>query len=190
MKAKQTRRVCGITYLTADDLLKLFSQKSNIIKNFAFIEHNKDVYEEDNEAKNQKKGDLKQTHIHFIILFNFPYNLTTVQNWFLGWVDENDKSINTFVEVCTDIHSYYRYFMHLDHPTKFQYSESDIVSGDLSDFQIEDDSCEDSAYIALELMLNGVPIEQIAKRLGRDFIYHYHHIKLLYNDIMSYRTNS
>ncbi len=183
MKLTQSRRICGITYLTSDDLLKIINSKDNIIRNYAFIEHNCDVHETDDEKKGYKKGELKERHIHFILLFNFPYKLSTVSNWFKGWMDEKDQPINTFCEPCTDLTAYYRYFTHADDPDKFQYNENQIFCNDPTEFKTEDNSCEDKAFIALDLMMNDVTKYEIAKRLGRDFIYHYSHILQLYEDI-------
>ena len=183
MKAVQTRRICGITYLTIDDLLKVIRSKDNIIRNYAFIEHNCDVHETDDEKKGYKKGDIKERHIHFILLFNFPYKLSTVSNWFQGWFDDKQLPINTFCEPCSDLSAYYRYFTHSDNPDKFQYDDKLIYCYDSSEFKSEDNSCEDKAFIALDLLLNGVSKYEIAKRLGRDFIYHYSHILQLYEDI-------
>lgn len=183
MKLTQSRRICGITYLSTDVLLKVIHSKENIIRNYAFIEHNCDIHETDDEKKGYKKGELKERHIHFILLFNFPYKLTTVSNWFKGWVDDKEQSINTFCEPCTDLTAYYRYFTHADNPEKFQYNENLICCNDPTEFKSEDNSCEDKAFIALDLLLNGVSKYEIAKRLGRDFIYHYSHIMQLYEDI-------
>lgn len=94
-----------------------------------------------------------------------------------------EQSINTFCEPCTDLTAYYRYFTHADNPEKFQYNENLIYCNDPTEFKSEDNSCEDKAFIALDLLLNGVSKYEIAKRLGRDFIYHYSHIMQLYEDI-------
>lgn len=178
-KSNQTRRICGVTYLDESTLLSLIESKSSIIKNFSFITHDKDIYD-----SGDNKGQLKVKHIHFIILLYYPYPLSTLRNWFKGYEDDNGQ-INTLVEVCNDIVACYRYFTHIDNPDKYQYNEDDIICGDPCDFN--DDiglSSEDNAWIGLEMLLLGKSRIDIAKRLGRDFIYHYGHIKQIYDDII------
>lgn len=75
----------------------------------------------------------------------------------------------------------FRYLTHQDNPEKYQYSPDDVICSDPSSF--EDDVQTDDTWTAVEDLLNGVPLKEVARRYGRDFIYHYSHIRQLVSDI-------
>lgn len=173
-KPIQARRFCAISYLDRRTIISILQNKDKLVRNYAVICHDRDVDE---------NGLPKETHCHLVILFNYPYKLQTVENWFKGWTDTDGKPVNTFVEVCTSPHGSYVYFTHKEHPQKVQYSEDEIVCKNRNEFKVDDFSCEDNAFIALDLVLKGETRYNIAKRIGRDFIYHYQSIMTLAHDI-------
>lgn len=91
---------------------------------YAFILHDKDIYEKDviNEDTGEikyKSGDIKKQHYHVIISFKNPRELNKVLQEFqeLGNINH--------IETC-NFYAYTRYLIHLDYPRKYQYSREDI----------------------------------------------------------------
>lgn len=84
---------------------------------YAFIEHTKDIYEEDGE--DHVKGELKKSHIHVILKFDNARHKSKIAKE-LG-INENYIQKANFV-------AYTRYLIHKDDPTKFQYEEKNIFT--------------------------------------------------------------
>ena len=87
------------------------------IYQYAFIEHTKDVYEEDGE--DHVKGELKKSHIHVILKFDNARHKSKIAKE-LG-ISENYIQKANFV-------AYTRYLIHKDDPTKYQYEEKNIFT--------------------------------------------------------------
>jgi len=129
-KDKSIRRAEIVSRLYADDGTVLFDvdkamaviqEKNNIIKYYAYIIHDKDVYEKDSEA--HKKGTLKPPHIHLLLSFeqNQPQKLKYVAQWF--GVPENFVSIikGSWDAACL-------YQIHFNAKDKYQYDVSEVKS--------------------------------------------------------------
>ena len=162
-----------------------------VLRSYAFAYHDKDVYtEHDCKGDTSLIGNPKKPHTHFIIRLYNGSNLSTILNWFSGnnRFDIDGIEQNTLCECCLDYRSMYRYLLHLDNPEKYQYNSDVIVTNNSDDFTSEVDC--DNTYLALEYMLQGVPLVEIAKKFGRDFIYHYSSYRLLIDDILNEQNNS
>lgn len=165
MSKEQCRKFAISTYLRPEELPQVFADKSKQIRAYAYCTHDKD----DNE-----------THTHVILWLSFPYPISTIRNWFRG-CDLKGELANTLVEPCRDIVAMYRYLTHKDNPDKYQYPDDAVICSDPSCF--EDDVQTDDTWTAVEDLINGVPLREVARRYGRDFIYHYSHIRQLVADI-------
>lgn len=86
-----------------------------IIKYFeyAYIEHDKDIWEEDTEE--HKKGEKKKAHTHVLINLKNPRSIEAMK-----------KELNIdYIETC-NFYAYTRYLIHLGYNNKYQYSEKEI----------------------------------------------------------------
>ncbi|MBQ3550223.1 MAG: hypothetical protein IJA41_04515 [Clostridia bacterium] len=177
-KSRKIRNFALISYLNEDKILSVLNSHDSQIKAYAYILHDKDIRED---------GSLKEPHFHILLAL---YNATTcnsVVKWFQGFTDNNDLSINSF---CEPMHNISCCFEYLTHNTenaiqdnKYIYDES-FVKGFNVDFFIDKDLQDtDNLSLALSEMINGVPLIEIAKRYGRDFVIHYGHIRQLFNDV-------
>lgn len=171
---KRSRKFCLVTYLTESDLVSCLNNHQSSIRGFEYIFHDKDL---------QDDGTPKEPHFHVNLILYDAKTLSVVRRWFQG-VDVHGVDANTLGQICMDIGGAHDYLTHKENPDKFQYSSDDIVSSDTSLFEGTVDQSEDVAFLALNDMLEGVPLQDIAKRYGRDFIYHYGHIKQVYVDIV------
>lgn len=160
------------TYCDEEFVLKTLEFHTNQIKAFAYCVHDHDL--DDN-------GEPKETHIHLLLLLNYPYPPSTVCNWF-NKTDTEGKKINTLWQQLVYPTLMYRYLIHLDNPEKYQYDPALRICSETKYF-IDETSNGDVSQLALFDLLDGVPLREVAKRYGRDFIYHYGHIKQIYNDI-------
>lgn len=172
---KRFRNFCLITYLTEDDLVTCLNNHQSSIRGFEYIYHDKDLKED---------GTPKESHFHVNLILYSPRKLADVRRWFSGGKDINGLPANTLGQICMDIGASHDYLTHKEHLDKFQYNSEDIVSSDSSLFERKSEFFDDVSWLALNDMLEGVPLQDIAKRYGRDFIYHYGHIKQVYVDIV------
>lgn len=86
--------------------------------------HDKDVFDD-----GEHKGLPKKPHHHLILSYDGP---TTFGN-----VESLTKRLNQPIPIPLDnVGAYYRYFTHMDHPDKYQYSAADIQT--LNGFNIGD----------------------------------------------------
>lgn len=171
---KRSRNFCLITYLTEDDLVTCLNNHQSSIRGFEYIFHDQDVKED---------GTPKEPHFHVNLILYNTRKLADIRRWFFGF-DLQGLPANTLGQICLDIGASHDYLTHKDNPEKFQYNPDDIVSSDSSLFERKLDIVDDVSWLALNDMLEGVPLQDIAKRYGRDFIYHYGHIKQVYVDIV------
>jgi len=115
----QTAYIDEVKYNTViEDLVN-----KGIIKDFAYILHDKDTYTDDDEIKNpaHKANEPKENHIHGMLRFNNSYKISTIANWF-ELPNECVRFIKkTFNSACA-------YLVHRNEPEKFQYSPSEVKS--------------------------------------------------------------
>lgn len=166
MKNVQSRKWSIMTYLRPTDIAKVFDDKCDKVRAYAYCTHDKD--------------ENTEPHTHVIVWLNTPYPSSSIKNWFRG-EDVKGELANTLAEPCKDIAAMFRYLTHKDNPDKYQYGDDDVICSDPSMF--EDDVQTDDTWTAVDDLLNGVPLKEVARRYGRDFIYHYSHIRQLVNDI-------
>lgn len=164
---KQDRKWSLVTYLPPEEIAKVFADKADKVRAYAYCTHDKD--------------EGKEKHTHVVVWLNTPYFKSTITNWFRG-ADEKGELANTLAQPCKDITAMYRYLIHEDNPDKYQYDAESRICSDPSCF--EEDVQTDDVWIAVDDILSGMPLRDVAKRYGRDFIYHYSHIRTLVNDIL------
>lgn len=108
-----------------DNLMAVISQKSNCIKDYAYIIHNQDTYTVEDEEKNpqNKAGILKPPHIHLIMRFvqNQPQQFDSIAEWFGIQQQFASKIIGRWEDAVL-------YLTHQNAPGKYQYSADDVVS--------------------------------------------------------------
>ena len=66
-------------------------------------------------------GHIKKPHWHIILCYNGNKSFEQVK-------DDVDFLMCPIPQICRDVRSSVRYFIHKDHPHKYQYSQSDIKS--------------------------------------------------------------
>lgn len=177
--ASRVRCFSLITYLSQNEIEEVIQAHTQHIKAYAYIYHDMDLTDE---------GHFKQAHYHILIATYNAYTLDTVRNWFLGFKDSNNLDINTFCERVLDKSQAYLYLTHETEKAirdgKYKYSKEDIHSCN-STYFLDNSVSDDCILLALQEMLDGVLLCEIAKKYGRDFILHYGHIKTLFNDIQN-----
>lgn len=168
-----------ISYLSQNQIDDVIHNHSSHIKAFAYILHDNDITDD---------GEFKQLHYHILIATYNAYPLDTVRRWFLGFTDIDNKEINTFCERVLDKVQAYKYLTHSTDKAiadgKYQYSIDDITSSNAIYFN-DITSSDDNILLAFNDMLDGIPLKEISQKYGRDFILHYGHIRMLFNDIQN-----
>lgn len=166
------RKFTCVTYLSEQQLQICLQAHYSQLRGFAYALHDKDV---------NKDGTPKESHTHVVLWLYNASTVARIRRWFRA-VDSEGKEITTTAQVCKDISFSYEYLWHRNDPEKYQYSPDIVVSSDSSIF--EKDDPDDNALNALNDIVSGVPLLEVATRYGRDFIYHYKHMESLVSAIM------
>ena len=177
-RSKRDRAFCLTSYLNKSQVAECLLRHDRQIRAYAYIEHNRDKNED---------GTPKENHIHILIKTVNGCTVDSVRKWFKGYTDSNELPINTLGQVMHDIDSSYDYLTHDTEQAKAdgktQYKKEEIISNDLQYFENHSLHDEDNISLALVEMCEGIPLQEIARKYGRDFIIHYQSIKMLFNDI-------
>lgn len=179
-KPRRSRSFSLTTYLTKSQVAEVLRRHDKQIRAYAYIEHDKDINE-----------DLtpKERHIHLLLQLVNANTLDAVRKWFKGFVDAENKEINTLGQIMHDASASFDYLTHDTEQAKadgkYQYNTEDIITNDKSFWENSSDYSEDNITLALQELCQGVPLFEVATKYGRDFIIHYQSIKMLFNDIQT-----
>lgn len=165
----------AVTYIPKERLGLLLKENLSIIRRYCYIEHNRDFYLD---------GTPKEPHIHLWISFINKKSLRQLIDMLYVKLDDGTEP-NTFDELCNNNIVAQRYLLHLDDPDKAQYDVDEVVSYNVNLDSIFDYSPSGFCWEvdALSMLVNGESKFEVAKKFGRDFIYHYLQFKALANDI-------
>lgn len=181
---KKVRNFSLTTYLSEYQILSVLQKHDMQIKSYAYILHNRDINED---------GSLKTEHFHLLIALVNATTCNSVRSWFDGFKDEKNEYINTLVQPMNDVSGSFNYLTHntdgarLEH--KYLYSDDDVRGFNLEFFKNSAVRDIDNLSLAVADMVSGIPISEVMKRYGRDFIVHYGHIRTLFNDIQKQSGN-
>ena len=155
-----------IFYGSQKELFKLLHKYECRISKYAFIFHDKDIYDD-----GEHKGELKKPHFHVLVDFHYPCTFTTCKRLFTTDTD------NPRVENIRDRVAKFEYLTHKRYPDKDQYAYSDIISNDIQYYEnllLRGDKKEvDNVAVAIvNDLLKGVPTVLLVDRYGRDFVIH------------------
>ncbi len=175
-KSGRFRPFAIIFYGSQQELMRIIRTYRAAIANYAFITHDKDVYEEDliDEKTNEyvhRKGEIEKVHIHILVDFFNAHTITAVKRMFTTELDKPR------VEVIGDRVAQFRYLTHKDNPEKYQYSDSDIISYDINYYEklcITGDKIDgdNKAELIINDLLRGISPRIMVARYGRDFVIH------------------
>lgn len=167
-----------VSYLPSlDDVQNVLNLKAKQIVSYAYILHDKDYYtadviDKDNGEVLHLKGELKPPHIHIYLRLVNNREMGEIRRWFES-KDEGGLKINCLTQIVRDRVSCINYLIHNTKASKdkYQYSVDDVISYNIE--HIDDDMPIDSTYYVVEDMLKGLPLMELLKKYGRDFLYHY-----------------
>lgn len=166
LKESKIYNVSLISYAPTQFIESVLKSHISSLKAYSFCFHDRDID--------------KKPHTHILICSKYAMYLQTFINWF-RYINDNGQIENTLGEKCIDIHSSFEYLIHENNPEKFQYSFEDRVTYREDVFYITEKV--DKSILALQDILAGCSIREIALKYGRDFIFHYSHFRQLVLDI-------
>lgn len=176
----------GVTYMTEEQLHECFDKMK--LRHYAYILHDSDLNEE---------GDPKVNHIHYVINVVKETTCQWVCNTLARYQAEIGVEViqNTLCEVATDPVSCYRYLRHADDPKKYQYDADCVITDDSAywlireekRFQIVDDS--NTAFNIITDIINHVPMFEMLKRYGREFVINCNHYYSFVQEMYSQEEN-
>ena len=115
----------GQVLFDIDKLPEVLEAKSHVIKDYAFIIHDKDLYTTVDESRNpeHKAGRFKPAHIHLLLRFerSQPQSTRYIAKWFNLGENFVSKINGTFDDAIL-------YLAHLNAPDKAQYDVKDITA--------------------------------------------------------------
>lgn len=115
----------GQVLFDIDKLPEVLEAKSHVIKDYAYIIHDKDLYTTVDESRNpeHKAGRFKPAHIHLLLRFerSQPQSTRYIAKWFNLGENFVSKINGTFDDAIL-------YLAHLNAPDKAQYDVKDITA--------------------------------------------------------------
>lgn len=174
----RSRNFSLISYIDNEDKLKniLFS-KTNIAY-YAYIYHDKDIYED---------GTPKEPHFHIALILRCARDIDCVCNYFRV-EDKNGLKVNCLGQITHSNKDICVYFTHINEPDKYQYDFNDVKSNNVNKFLI--DNQEDVCILIIDDILKGVTTYEMVKRYGKEFVYRYNNYKAIVTDIIIEKENS
>ncbi|QKX95696.1 MAG: replication initiator protein [Rapeseed phyllody phytoplasma] len=123
MKLRICELVINSNLINQPKIENILEAKKNAIQNYAFILHDKDIYQNEKEAQlNGKKiGDLKTPHWHIYLRFNNAYDVKHIAQWFNTEENFVSKIKGRFSDALM-------YMIHANRTDKHQYDEREVVS--------------------------------------------------------------
>ncbi|BAD04752.1 ATP-dependent protease Clp, ATPase subunit [Onion yellows phytoplasma OY-M] len=123
MKLRICELVINSNLINQSKIENILEAKKNAIQNYAFILHDKDIYQNEKEAQlNGKKiGDLKTPHWHIYLRFNNAYDVKHIAQWFNTEENFVSKIKGRFSDALM-------YMIHANRTDKHQYDEREVVS--------------------------------------------------------------
>lgn len=155
-----------MTYCPEKHIQEVIQQHSYDIRAFAYIYHDKFSSEELGDK------DHKEPHYHIVLRLNTPHSESSISKWFIYY--NSDGLLQKCQCFCTyDVYSSFDYLIHKHNPEKYQYSLDDVVVSAMKFFTRSIDTfSDDNALNALDDLMSGIDLYTLARRYGRDVIYH------------------
>lgn len=176
-----------VSYLDHETIQNILDTKLKQIDKYAYILHNKDVYDKDvvNDVGDvlHHVGDPKEPHTHIYLKLFESRDSGEIQRWFVREVDS--KRVNCFVE---RVHNRIGCIAYLTHSNKkaqhkFQYSFDCIKSFNLNGDEL-DNECVDNSLDIIEDILGGCSYRELLCKYGRLVVFHLNDFKF-YADLIS-----
>lgn len=164
-----------VSYLDHETIQNILDTKLNQIDRYAYILHDRDVYDKDivNDVGDvlHAKGDSKEPHTHIYLKLFESRQADEIQRWFVREVE--CKRVNCFVE---RVHNRVGCIAYLTHSNKkaqhkFQYPIDSMVSFNLDGSELGNE-CVDESLDIIEDILGGVSYRDLLCHYGRQIVYH------------------
>lgn len=168
-KDNRLRKFALVSYLQASVFEQKIARHIDDVIRFAYVVHDKDFDKEDVK---------EETHIQALLYTYNSHSFSAIRKWFAV-----PEGTNTLCQRVRDDIQAYEYLTHANetNPLKYHYKKEDIISYNFNLDEVEQD---DNGFGPLRMLLNKEKKSLIAKRYGRDFIYHYKAYKELAEDIL------
>uniref|UniRef100_UPI00054CC3C0 Rep family protein n=1 Tax=Chrysanthemum yellows phytoplasma TaxID=238674 RepID=UPI00054CC3C0 len=123
MKLRICELVINKNLITKTKIETILESKKKAIQNYAYILHDKDIYQNDKEAQlnGKKVGDIKAPHWHIYLRFNNAYDTKNIAKWF----NTEDNFVSKIKGRFSDA---LMYMIHANRSDKYQYDEKEVVS--------------------------------------------------------------
>lgn len=151
----RNRRLFLLMYADDEsDIMLTLTERSNCWFHYAFIKHDKDVFD---------NGEAIEPHWHMILQLSTNYSAFEVCDWF-----KKNTRQNCFAELVLDPKKCYEYLTHdtENSKVKYRYSKDDIRSDDFQYFIGQFAKTEQMVY---DIMF-GAPLDYMVRTYGREYV--------------------
>lgn len=170
-KPSRSRKISLVSYLPVETIREVLKYRS--VRGAVLATHDRDTYTEDDEKHNpdHKSGTLKDKHTHVLLCLHNAATIEQVRGWF-----PSDQ--NTLGQVVANDGQALRYLTHKDNPEKAQYADEilEYIGEGAEPFQrtciTSADTC-DTANAIIDDLLEGVSLEVMRLRYGRELMIYY-----------------
>lgn len=142
----------GEVLFDMDKLSEILEAKSHVIKNYAYIIHDKDLYTKADESRNpkHKAGEFKPAHIHLVLKFerSQPQKTKYICKWFNLAENFVSKINGSFEDAVL-------YLAHINAPDKAQYDVKNITANFDIQTVIENADSKDKLSNIVDRILSG-----------------------------------
>ena len=168
-----------VSYLPLDVVSERIAHlvSKQYVRFYAIAEHDKDISED---------GEPKPRHVH--ILLNL-FNGRTLGEVTRHFIDASLDAGNCFGKVVGDKKICFEYLTHKNDSEKYQYDIDIVECNDIMFFMGDSTDYDEQTYCIIKDMLDNLPLLDLVKRYGRDFMIHYNSYRMLKHDIEEQRVN-
>ena len=169
MQVRLCEIVSNVEHINIEEIVKVLDNQKPF-KDYAYILHDKDIYSEDDEAKNSdhKAGSPKKAHYHIAIRLEYGVDIKYIANWLNvkeNFICKPKSKGGEAVKWCNML----KYLTHENAPTKFQYSEDEVTSN----YNWKDEKAKTISKSNSETRKSQI-INDIVNGVIREFNYHEH----------------
>lgn len=169
---KETKALSIVTYAQEEQILKIFESKQTQILGFAYILHD---------------CDTSESHRHIVLVLKRSRKQCEVLNWFKACTDDKGEKCTTLLKPIACMRGLEEYLTHSDDDSikagKHQYTEHDIkilkdeeLFGYVTDYdkalereKVKEEKADEVESL-IDDIINGVPLRDMARRYGRDYM--------------------
>lgn len=165
---EKTKRVHNYEYILYYDCKIIQSIiNDNDIVYYAYIYHDKDIFDSSDTEDINKVGKLKEPHYHLLVNYKNAKSFDKALSIF---------KVSGYTTLCIPVYDKierFEYLTHQNHPSKYQYDKSLIVTNGYNFYTTSDSDKTVNTVNIINDILDKKPLRYMIETYGRDFVINY-----------------